>query len=120
MFFDDAPAAFRNLLRWLPPGGRFAFAAWGRMEQNPWLSSVREVVAEVIETPQPDADAPGPFRYGEADKLLAVLETCGFDELQVNDWRGTFSIGGELCAEEAAKFALKSSSSFGELLGRGW
>ena len=29
MFFDDPPAAFANLVRWLVPGGRFAFAVWG-------------------------------------------------------------------------------------------
>ena len=28
MFFDDPPAAFANLVRWLAPGGRFAFAVW--------------------------------------------------------------------------------------------
>src|SRR4051812_39501567 len=29
MFFDDPLAAFSNLARWLAPGGRPAFAAWG-------------------------------------------------------------------------------------------
>jgi SAM-dependent methyltransferase len=116
MFFDDAPGAFGNLLRWLRPGGRFAFAAWGRMAENPWITTVRDVVAEIIETPRPDPDAPGPFRYGEADKLLALLKQCGFDELHVRDWRGALSIGGGLPAEEAAKFALASFSTFSEQL----
>jgi hypothetical protein len=26
IFFDDPPAAFANLARWLAPGGRFAYA----------------------------------------------------------------------------------------------
>ena len=116
MFFDDAPGAFANLLRWLEPGGRFAFAAWGLMAENSWITTVRDVVAEVIETPRPDSDAPGPFRYGDADKLVTLLKECGFDELQVRDWRGTLSIGGQLHAEEAAKFALASFSTFSEQL----
>jgi len=54
MFFDDPLAAFANLLRWLAPGGRFAFAAWGRSADNPWITSVRQVVAEIIDLPAPD------------------------------------------------------------------
>jgi trans-aconitate methyltransferase len=35
MFFDDPTAAFGNLVRWLAPVGRFAFAAWGPLAANP-------------------------------------------------------------------------------------
>jgi trans-aconitate methyltransferase len=62
MFFDDPPAAFANLLRWLEPGGRFAFAVWGTASDNPWFTSVRDVVARLVEVPQPDPDGPGAFR----------------------------------------------------------
>jgi SAM-dependent methyltransferase len=116
MFFDDPPAAFANLVRWLAPGGRFAFAVWGRPAENPWMTSVREVVAEIIDLPPPDPEAPGPFRYAEADKLLTLLDRAGFGELDVGDWRGALPIGGGLPAAEAANFALASFSSFGELL----
>ena len=116
MFFDDPLAAFANLVRWLAPGGRFAFAVWGRPVENPWMTSVREVVAEVVDMPPPDAEAPGPFRYAETDKLLSLLDRAGFGELEVRDWRGTLAIGGGLPTAEAANFALASFSSFGELL----
>jgi len=116
MFFDDPLAAFANLLRWLAPGGRFAFAAWGRQVDNPWMTSVRQVVAETIDLPPPDPEAPGPFRYAEADKLLALLDRAGYGELEVRDWRGALPIGGGLPAAEAAHFALASFSSFAELL----
>ena len=116
MFFDDPPAAFANLVRWLAPGGRFAFAAWGRPAENPWMTSVRQVVAEIIALPPPDPEAPGPFRYGDANKLLALLDQAGFGELEVSDWRGALPIGGGLPAAEAANFALASFSSFGEML----
>jgi SAM-dependent methyltransferase len=116
MFFDDPPAAFANLVRWLLPGGRFAFAAWGCPAENPWMMSVSEVVAGFIDMPPPQPEAPGPFRYAEADKLLALLKRAGFGELDVDDWRGELLIGGGLPAAEAASFALESFSSFGELL----
>jgi SAM-dependent methyltransferase len=116
MFFDDPPAAFSSLVRWLAPGGRFAFAVWGPLAENPWIATVRQVVAEIIDLPPVDPEAPGPFRYAEADKLLTQLDQTGYGELNVTDWRGLLPIGGGLPAAEAANFALASFSSFAELL----
>jgi SAM-dependent methyltransferase len=117
MFFDDPPAAFANLVRWLVPGGRFAFAVWGPPADNPWFS-IRDVVAEIVDVPPLDPEAPGPFRYAEVDKLLTLLERAGFGELDAGQWRGTLPIGGKLTAPEAATFALAAFSSFGDLLAR--
>ena len=89
MFFDDAPRAFANLTRWLAPGGRFAFAAWGPTADNPWMTSVRDAAAERVEIPTPIPEAPGAFRYAEGDKLLVLLAGAGFGELDVRDWRGS-------------------------------
>jgi SAM-dependent methyltransferase len=118
MFFDDAVAAFTNLARWLAPGGRFAFAAWGPTADNPWMTSVRDAAAEVVDLPKPDPEAPGAFRYADADKLLAVLARAGFGELEANDWRGLLPLGGGLSPAEAATFALATFASFGELLAK--
>jgi SAM-dependent methyltransferase len=118
MFFDDPQAAFTNLLHWLAPGGRFAFAVWGLLSENPWMTSVRDVVAQIIEMPKAGPEAPGPFRYADADKLLALLDRAGFAQLQVRDWRGALPIGGGLPPVEAAHFALASYASFGELLAK--
>ena len=74
------------------------------------------VAAEIIDLPPPDPEAPGPFRYADADKLLALLTRAGFGELDVADWRGAIPIGGGLPAAEAASFAIEAFSSFGELL----
>jgi SAM-dependent methyltransferase len=116
MFFDDPSAAFAHLARWLVPGGRFAFAVWGRPADNAWFSSVREVVAEHVELPPAGPEAPGPFRYAEAYKLLALLEGAGLGALDVEDWTGALPVGGGLPPAEAAHFALAAFSSFGELL----
>lgn len=116
MFFDAPHAAFGNLVRWLKPGGRFAFAAWGPSSENPWLTTTRDVVAQVVELPPTDPEAPGPFRYGNADTLLALLDEAGFSDLEVNDWRGALPIGGALAPAAAAAFALDAFSSFSELL----
>jgi SAM-dependent methyltransferase len=116
IFFDDPQAAFANLVRWLAPGGRLAFAVWGPASENPWLTTVRDVVAAIVDVPSPKPDAPGPFRYGEVDKLLALLDRAGLGELEVHDWRGALALGGGLPAADAAHFGLSAFSTFGELL----
>src|SRR5262249_39566544 len=101
---------------WLAPRGRFAFAVWGPPAENAWLTNVRDVVAEFVTIPTPAPDTPGPFRYGAIDMLLRILEKAGLGDIEVQEWRGSLGIGGALSPEEAAPFALKAFSSFGELL----
>ncbi|MEP7354062.1 MAG: methyltransferase domain-containing protein [Acidobacteriota bacterium] len=116
MFFEDPRAAFANLTRWLAPEGRFAFAVWGLPADNPWMKVVREVVVSFIDVPRPDIEAPGPFRYGEVDKLLTLLSDAGFSNIEVQDWRGQLPVGGGLPAAEAADFSLASYSAIAELM----
>ena len=115
MFFDDPEAAFSNLASWLAPGGRIAFAVWGPPRQNPWMTSLRDAVAEVMDVPKPDPAAPGPFRYAGGEKLLGTLKAAGLGDLEVRDWRGTIPLGGGVPPEAAVDFAL-SAFSLGDLL----
>ena len=115
LFFEDPPAAFGNLLSWLAPAGRIAFAVWGPPAENPWASSLREVLARHLDLPKPDPEAPGPFRYADVDRLIALLDLAGFGDLQVREWRHRLPIGGGLPAAEAARFALEAFS-LGEVL----
>jgi SAM-dependent methyltransferase len=116
MFFTDPPAAFVNLRRWLIPGGRFAFAVWGPVEDNPWMTATRAAVAEAIDLAPIVPSAPGPFRYGDVTPLLSLLARAGFVNVTVTDWRQALPIGNRLPASDAAQFALASFSSFAELL----
>jgi SAM-dependent methyltransferase len=118
MFFDDPPAAFANLAAWLEPGGRAAFAVWGLPAENVWSALAREVVGAIVALPEPDPDGPGPFRYARPASLPALLESAGFDELAVRDWRGELAMGGGLPADRAAVFALSAFSGLSELLAR--
>ena len=118
MFFDDPPSAFANLARWLAPAGRFAFAVWGAPADNEWMDTSREIVGRIIDLPAVDADAPGPFRYGRAEKFLSLLEHAGFSDVRVDTWRGALPIGGRLPPADAATFALASIGAFGDLLAK--
>jgi SAM-dependent methyltransferase len=116
MFFEDPPAAFSNLVHWLVPGGRFAFAVWGPVSENPWMTVVRDVVAGFVEVPQPEPNAPGAFRYADSGAFLSLLGEAGFAHVAAREWRGALAVGGGLKASDAARFALSSFSTFGELL----
>jgi hypothetical protein len=116
MFFNDPLAAFANVRRWLVRGGRFAFAVWGPVDDNPWMTATRAAVAEAIDLPPIEPSAPGPFRYGDVTPLLSLLARAGFVSLTVTDWRQPLPIGNRLPAPDAAQFALASFSSFAELL----
>jgi SAM-dependent methyltransferase len=118
MFFKDPDAAFANLRRWLVPGGRFAFAVWGPVADNVWMTATRAAVAEVIDLPPIDPSAPGPFRYADEASLVSLLARAGFVNVAATDWRHTLPIGHRLDAEAAARFALAAFSSFAELLSK--
>jgi SAM-dependent methyltransferase len=115
MFFDDPEVAFSNLASWLAPGGRMVFAVWGPPPQNPWMTSLREAVAQVMDVPEPDPDAPGPFRYAGGDKLLGLLTAAGLRNLAIRDWRGKLPLGGGVSPEAAVDFAF-GAFSLGDLL----
>jgi hypothetical protein len=63
MFFDDPLVAFCQ------PGPK----ARARAAENPWLTIVRQVVAELIDLPASDSGGPRPLRYADADKLRTLL-----------------------------------------------
>ncbi len=110
MFFDDPPAAFGNLAKWLTPDGRFAFVVWAKPTDNPITHVVREVVAEIVELPPPVPDTPGPFRYADVDTLLTLLRDATFTDVQATPWRGQLAYGGGLAPSDAATFALSAFS----------
>jgi hypothetical protein len=106
MFFADPPSAFENLRGWLAAGGRVAFAVWGPVEDNAWMAATRAAVADAVAVPPADPDAPGPFRYADADPFVALLTRAGFHDVAVTrlarsaaDRRWAAGAGGRaLCA----------------------
>ena len=116
MFFGQPETAFHNLALRLAPGGRFAFAAWADPAENFWVSTLREVVEQVVELPRPEPDAPGPFRYADGAAFQSLLERAGFRDVQLQQWRGVIPIGGGMNAADAAHFALSTFSAFADSL----
>ena len=77
MFFPDAVAAVREMLRVTKPRGRLCFVVWGPSERNPFVYGVTNVVSRYVQMPPAEPDAPGAFRFAERGKLAQVLEEAG-------------------------------------------
>jgi ubiquinone/menaquinone biosynthesis C-methylase UbiE len=109
MFFAEPFAAFRNLRSMLRQGGRVAFCCWGPRPENPWVSSLTDIVAAHIPLPPPDAYAPGPFAFADQGHTRAILEQAGFAHINFTPWRGSVSLGGAGSnADTAVEFVEKA------------
>jgi SAM-dependent methyltransferase len=109
MFFGDSTAAFANMRSWLKSGGRMDIAAWGAPSENPWFGGVGGVMASHFDMPPPEPDAPGPFRFGDAEATTAMLEAAGFSDVTVTEHRADQPFGGPgSTPAEAVDFVLRA------------
>jgi SAM-dependent methyltransferase len=104
MFFPDPVRAFRHLRGALRRGGRAAFVCWRALADNPWATVPFEAVANVLGRPEPQPpDAPGPFSFGDATRVRAILEGAGFEAAELHSFEATLSFGGGPSLEAAAQ-----------------
>lgn len=98
MFFAQPDEAFRNLRTALRPGGRLTFACWREMKRNPWMVVSTQAVAELVELPPRDPDAPGPFALADSGKIEDILAKAGFCDVLCRSLEKNIdvSIGGSL------------------------
>lgn len=84
MFFPDPAAAFANLRTALKPGGRLAFAAWRAPEDNPLALVPLHAAAPLLpEVPKFKKDAPGRFAFADPERIRAILEDSGWQEIEI-------------------------------------
>ncbi len=91
MFFADPEAAFRNLRRSLAATGRLCFLCWQSPAANPWASLPMQAIAPHL-PPGPTAmpGAPGPFAFGDAERLRRILASAGFAGIQIDSLESDF------------------------------
>jgi len=105
MFFEDPVAAFVNLRGALAPDGRLVFVCWQGLAANPWTAVPALAVAEHVPPAAPPVPgAPGPFAFGDPDRVRSVLIDAGFRDVDLAPFTTTLLLGGRGTTDDAVTF----------------
>jgi ubiquinone/menaquinone biosynthesis C-methylase UbiE len=113
MFFPDPPAAMREMLRVVKPGGALSLVVWDREEQNPFFKVVSTVVSRHVDTPPAAPGATDAFRFAEPGLLSGILEEAGATGVRERPFE--FRIAAPISFEE---FWVMRSETSGTLRGK--
>ncbi len=80
MFFPNRPAAYRETLRVLKPGGWFLFNVWDRIADNEFADAVTTALAEQFPADPPRFLSRIPHGYHDLRTVRADLRAAGFEE----------------------------------------
>ncbi len=104
MFFDDPVAAFTHLRTVAASEATLRFSCFRQRQENGW---VRELMS-VLPTPAaaPDPYAPGPFAFGERQRVEDILHTAGWEDLafEAMDYPMVAGAGPDALEEATAYF----------------
>ncbi|EDT39369.1 class I SAM-dependent methyltransferase [Burkholderia ambifaria] len=112
MFFDDPTGAFAHMRRALRPGGRVAFVCWRSAAENDWVRLPMGALAGIVPpSALPDPEAPGPFSFGDRERVARILTAAGFTDLAIAPFDASvpFGDGGtrDAAIDDAVKMTLE-------------
>lgn len=82
MFFDDPPAAFRNLANAADSGANLLFSCFRSPAENPFFTEVAKLLPEPPAPPPPGS--PGPFAFAQKDRMLSILRDGGWEGIAID------------------------------------
>lgn len=115
MFFDDPVAAFAHMRCALKPGGRLAFVCWRGAQENDWVRLPMTAIRDIVQPAPADPNAPGPFAFGDRQRLADILRAAGFSTIDIAPFDVCISYGRGETREEAIDDALDMAFQVGPL-----
>jgi len=108
MFFSDPGAAFANIRQGVKAGGRMAFACWRPLAENDWALIPLAAAMPLMKQPPvpPPPGAPGPFAFGDRQRISEVLAESSWTDVRITPWDGLIELPGN-SVEERAGFMLE-------------
>jgi len=116
MFVPDPMVAVREMLRVTKPGGKLALAVWHKSEVNPFCYLVTNVMAQHVNSPAADPDAPNAFRFAETGTLANVLAEAGASDVEERVVK--FNIHAPISAREFWTMRSQTSDTLREKLAK--
>ena len=115
MFFDDPVVAFAHMRGALKPDGRIAFVCWRSAAENDWVRLPMAAVRDFVPMAPTDPDAPGPFAFGNRDRLTDILSAAGFSNIDVKPFDTRLAYGRSDTRDAALDDALAMAFQVGPL-----
>ena len=116
MFFDDPTAAFANMRRALKPGARVAFVCWRGMAENDWVRLPMGAIKGIVPPITPsDPEAPGPFSFGDRERVARILTAAGFTDVTITPFDASIPFGEGGTRDAAIDDAVKMAFEGGPL-----
>jgi SAM-dependent methyltransferase len=121
MFFEDRPAALREMMRVLRPDGRMAVAVCDTLDHSPGYATLANLLQRLFGDRIADAFR-APFVLGDRDRLLSICAAAGIADAKVTQHIGRVrfaSIKSLIATERACVWTLGGmldDAQFAELL----
>lgn len=116
MFFDDPVPAFAHMRRALRPGGRLAFVCWRGAAENDWVRLPMSAIRDIIPPPAPpDPEAPGPFSFGDRDRVARILTAAGYSDITIAPFDDSIPFGQGATRDAAIDDAVEMAFEVGPL-----
>lgn len=115
MFFDDPGVAFAHMRGALKPDGRIAFVCWRSAAENDWVRLPMAAIRDFVPMAPTDPDAPGPFAFGNRDRLTDILTAAGFADIEVSPFDTRLAYGRSDTRDAALDDALDMAFQVGPL-----
>ncbi|MGD0454937.1 MAG: class I SAM-dependent methyltransferase [Solirubrobacteraceae bacterium] len=83
-FLPDRPAALAEMRRALRSGGRLGIAVWAEIDRSPPFRALGDALEVVAGVDLAERFRGGPWGFPDGERLGALLEQAGFDEVRVS------------------------------------